>query len=344
MYIMKKLILLTAILAVVVGGLTACGPKEEGKSGKPKFSFVTNMPASFWVIAQKGVEKAGEDFDVETSYHMPTGNAAGQKRVLEDLLTRGVDGIAVSVSDPANQTDILDKIAKRTKLITVDADAPDSERLVYVGVDNYTAGRLCGQLVKKALPEGGKLMVFVGSVDQDNGRRRRQGVIDELVGRDSDLNRFDPIDEGVKGNGYEILGTLTDQGDPGRAKTNAEDTLSRHPDIACMVGLFAYNPPAILEALSQAGKLNQVKIVAFDEDNDTLQGIIDGTVAGTIVQNPYEYGYKSIEVLVALHKGDTSMIPENKFIDIPARTIVKDNVVAFWDDLKTKTGAAEAGE
>lgn len=187
-------------------------------------------------------------------------------------------------------------------------------------------------------------MIFVGSVDQDNGRRRRQGVIDELVGRDSDPSRFDPIDTGVTGNGYEILGTLTDQGDPARAKANAEDTLSRHPDIGCMVGLFAYNPPAIMEALSQANKLNMVKIVAFDEDNDTLQGIIDGTVSGTIVQNPYEYGYKSIEVLVALNKEDTSLIPENKFIDIPARTIVKDNVVAFWDDLKIKTGETEAGE
>jgi ribose transport system substrate-binding protein len=341
---MKKLILLSAALAVVLGGFTACGPAEKAEGGKPRFAFVTNMPASFWVIAKKGVEKAGVDFDVDTATHMPTGAAAGQKSVLENLLARGVDGIAVSVSDPANQTDILDKVAKKTTMITVDADAPDSDRLVYIGVDNYTAGRQCGQLVKEALPNGGKVMIFVGSVDQDNGRRRRQGVIDELVGRDSDPSRFDPIDQGVTGNGYEIIGTLTDQGDPARAKANAEDTLSRHPDIGCMVGLFAYNPPAIMEALKQAGKLNQVKIVAFDEDNDTLQGIIDGTVSGTIVQNPYEYGYKSIEVLVALNKGDTSLIPENKFIDIPARTIVKDNVVAFWDDLKLKTGETEAGE
>ena len=114
---MRKLIILSAALAVVLGGITACGPREQGKSGKPRFAFVTNMPASFWVIAKKGVEKAGNDFGVETSYHMPTGNAAGQKSVLENLLARGVDGIAVSVSDPANQTDILDKIAKKTILV-----------------------------------------------------------------------------------------------------------------------------------------------------------------------------------------------------------------------------------
>ena len=105
-----------------------------------------------------------------------------------------------------------------------------------------------------------------------------------------------------------------------------------------MVGLFGYNPPLLLEALKQAGKLNQVKVVAFDEDDATLQGIKDGTVHGTVVQNPYMYGYKSVEVLLALRKGDKSVTPASKFIDIPARQIRKDTVDAFWNDLKTKLG------
>ncbi|MDA7618406.1 MAG: sugar-binding protein [Verrucomicrobiota bacterium] len=339
---MKKLILLGILTASIAVGITACGPGGQSGDGKARFAFVTNMPASFWVIAQKGVEKAGEELDVNVSVDMPADGVSGQKRVLEDLLARGVNGIAVSVIDPANQTDILNKVASRTALITHDADAPDSDRKVYIGMDNYTAGRMCGELVRDAIPQGGKVMIFVGRIEQDNGRRRRQGVIDELLGRSHDPMRFDPPDARLSGNGYEILGTLTDQGDPIRAKANAEDTLSRHPDVHCMVGLFAYNPPAIIEALSQAGKINDVKIVAFDEADESLQGIIDGTVHGTIVQNPYMYGYKSIEILNALHQGDASVIPEDKFIDIPARFIRKDNVQAFWDDLKVKTGQGPA--
>ena len=200
--------------------------------------------------AQKGVE-AGEDLDVNVSVDMPADGVTGQKRVLEDLLARGVQGIAVSVIDPASQTDILNEVAGRTTLITHDADAPDSERMVYIGMDNYTAGRMCGELVKEALPNGGKVMIFVGRVEQDNGRRRRQGVIDELLGRDPDA-KFDPPDASLTGNGYEVLGTLTDQGDPVRAKANAEDTLSRHPDVSCMVGLLlTTHPPSLRPCLRQ---------------------------------------------------------------------------------------------
>jgi ribose transport system substrate-binding protein len=103
-----------------------------------------------------------------------------------------------------------------------------------------------------------------------------------------------------------------------------------------MVGLFEYNPPLILEALDRTGKLGQVKVMAFDENAATLQGIKDGNVIATVVQNPYQYGYKSIEVLNELHKGNKSVIPESKFIDIPARVINSSNVDAFWQEIKDR--------
>jgi len=105
-----------------------------------------------------------------------------------------------------------------------------------------------------------------------------------------------------------------------------------------MVGLFAYNPPLCLAALEQAGKVGEVRVVAFDEADETLRGIQDGSVFGTVVQDPYMYGYKSIEVLNALSNGDRSVLPASGFIDIPARQIRSATVDAFWADLKKKTG------
>ncbi len=142
----------------------------------------------------------------------------------------------------------------------------------------------------------------------------------------------------IESSEYIILDTLTDQFDRAKAKANAEDTLAKHSDIDAMVGLFAYNPPLILEALKQGDKLGKVKVIAFDEDDATLQGIKDGNVHGTVVQNPYMYGYKSIEVLAKLKAGDKSVIPESKFIDIPAQQIRKNNVDAFWAELKKNLG------
>jgi ribose transport system substrate-binding protein len=75
---------------------------------------------------------------------------------------------------------------------------------------------------------------------------------------------------------------------------------------------LAYNPPAILSALQDAGKVNDVKIVGFDEHPETLQGISDGTIVGTIVQQPYLFGFKSVEYLSALARKQDVKIPEDK--------------------------------
>ncbi len=317
------------------------GGSQGASAERPKVAYVTNGVASFWVIAESGVTQGGEDFDAETQVLMPAEGISDQKRMIEDLITKGIDGIAVSPIDPVNQTELLNEAAKYTKLITHDSDAPDSDRICYIGMDNYLAGRMCGELVKEAMPEGGKLAIFIGRLEQDNAKRRRQGVIDAILDRTEDPSRFDPPDAEIKEGNWHIVGTYTDQFDRAQGKANAEDALSRHPDLGGMVGLFAYNPPLMLEALKQADKLGQVKVLAFDEADETLQGIIDGNVHGTVVQNPYEYGRQSVRVLAGLSRGESLSdlgIPESGFLNIEATQVRSDNVAEFWANLKKNLG------
>jgi ribose transport system substrate-binding protein len=320
----------------------ADAPKAAAEAPRAKkVAFVTNGVASFWTIAGAGVRAAAKDLNVDAQVLMPAEGISDQKRMIEDLLTRGIDGIAVSPIDPVNQTELLNTAAKRTKLITHDSDAPQSERELYIGMDNYKAGRLCGELVREALPNGGSVMLFIGRLEQDNAKRRRQGTIDAILGRSEDSSRFDPPGQIIEENGYKILGTLTDQFDRAKAKANAEDSLAKYPDVGCLVGLFAYNPPLILEALAQSNKLGAVKVVAFDEDDATLDGIAKGNVTGTVVQNPYMYGYKSVEMLTTLLGVKEGTVPPGKFMDIPARQIRKDTVQEFRTDLNAKLGKPE---
>lgn len=322
----------TLVIAISISGCNGGG----SDSNQPKVAFVTNGIASFWVVAEAGVKDAGEKFDVNAIVKMPAEGAVDQKRILEDLLTQGVDGIAVSPIDPEGQQDLLNEVGEATKYITHDSDAPDSNRLCYIGMDNYDAGRMAGQLIKEAIPDGGEVMIFVGRLEQLNAKLRRQGVIDELMDREPDSSRYDEPGKPVEGEKYTVLDTRTDGFDFAKAKAQAQDAILKYPDLKCMVGLFAYNPPLMLEAVKEADKTDDIAIIAFDEEDGTLQGIADGLIHGTVVQNPYEYGYKSVEVLTALAKGDTSVIPESKFIDIPARQIRKDNVIEFWTDLNKK--------
>lgn len=222
----------------------------------PNYAFITNGVAGFWTIAKAGADKAGADLKVNVTTIMPNG-ITDQTRKIEDLITRGTDGIAISAINPENQGEVLDKAAAATNLITHDSDAPNAKRLVYIGMDNYEAGYICGKLTRDALPKGGKIMVFIGRLDQDNAKRRRQGCIDAILGRDMDSSRADaPGAELTSEDGkFLILGTMTDNFDRAKAKANAEDALTRNPDIAAMVGLFEYNPPLIMEALERAGRL-----------------------------------------------------------------------------------------
>ncbi len=322
---------------LLVAGCTGQEPSEGTGESRPTASvaFVTNGADPFWVLAQRGVEDAAAKLGINATVHMPTEGVADQKRILEDLLVKQISGIAVSPIDPVNQTEFLNQCAERTHLITHDSDAPDSKRRCFIGVDNYDAGRLCGELVKEALPEGGEVYIFVGRLEQDNARRRRQGVIDELLDRSHDPNRFDPAGAPISGGQYTILGTLTDQFDRAKAKANVEDVLSRHPDVDGFIGLFAYNPPLALEVLNQSGKLGKIKVIGFDEADETLAGIQAGTVHGTIVQNPYQYGYQSVEVLQGLID---EKAPPASVISVPARAIRKAEVDEFWADKREKLG------
>ncbi len=310
----------------------------ETKPGKKlKIAYVTNGIDPFWNNAAAGVRAGEKEFNIQCEVLMPPKGIVDQKRMIETLLVQGIDGIAVSPIDAKNQTDLINEACKRTKVITHDSDAPDSQRLCFIGMDNYKAGRSAGKLVKEALPEGGKVMIFVGRLEQLNAQQRRQGVIDELLDRPAQglgkLN-VDPNNAPLTGGKYTILDTRTDNFDYARAKANAEDAMTKTPDLACMVGLFAYNIPNCLQAVKEANKLGKIKLVSFDEQDVTLQGITDGHIHGTVSQQPYLYGYHSVRVLAGLARGDQAVLPKDGFLEVPIVEVRKANVEKFWQELK----------
>ena len=341
----KKLTYIAGAMALVLaagcgGGSeeatnTSGGGEAEAKpKTKHKIAYVTNGIDPFWDLCAAGVRQAESELGgVECEVHFPPKGLADQKSILETLLAKGIKGIAVSPIDADGQTKFLNDVAARTKLITHDADAPKSDRLVYIGTDNYKAGRALGQLVKEAIPDGGEVAIFVGRQEQLNARQRRQGVIDELLDRPSQALgqiKFDEVAKVFKGEKYTIVDTRTDNFVMDAAKSNAEDAITKYENLACMVGLFAYNPPRCLQAIKEAGKLGQIKVCGFDEDDALLQAIKDGHAYGTISQQPWKYGYESVRMLKGILDGDDSAIPANKFIDVGYKSVTAKNIDEFW--------------
>ena len=164
----------------------------------------------------------------------------------------------------------------------------------------------------KALPNGGKCIGFVGLLEADNARERIEG-----------------IKEAIAGSKVELIDVRGDDIDQTRAKRNVEDALAKTPDIDCMVGIYSYNTPRIYEALKEAGKLGSIKIIGFDGDPITLGGVKEGTIVGTVVQQPYEWGYQGMKLMAKYLEGDKSGIPANGLIIIPTKVIDQSNVDAF---------------
>ena len=302
-----------ALICASVLVLTGCGRQSPSSH---RLAFITNNAADFWTIARKGTEKADSELaDVTVEFRLGDGTAAAQKRIVDDLLAKGVDGLAISPVDPANQTAMLDDATRQALVFTHDSDAPNSKRECYVGTDNVAAGRQAGDLIKEALPQGGRIALFVGKLDARNAQERLQG-----------------IKEAIAGSKIELIDVRTDDTDQVRAKANVSEMLVSHPDVAALVGLWSYNGPAILNAVRDAGRIGQVKIIAFDEDDETLTGVKSGAIVGTVVQQPYEFGYQSITLLAKALKGDRSGIPPSHQLFIPTMVIRQNNV----DDFRTK--------
>ena len=174
---MKNVCILALLSAIFLTGCNSGGGGGTGGGTAPEdklIAFVTNNPSDYWLTARAGTEKAAKElkgFKVQFVM-LDKGEAAVQKAKMDDLIVNGAKGIAVSPVAPKDQTLDLNADAAKTLLITQDSDAPDSNRACYIGTDNEKAGEMLGGAVLKALPNGGKIMVFVGDAGAQNAKDR----------------------------------------------------------------------------------------------------------------------------------------------------------------------------
>jgi len=309
-----------AVAAGLLLGAAALSPAFA--DDKPALAFVANGASDFWKAAEAGMKKAQAelpDYTLEFKYPDQS-SVANQQSLMDNLATAGVKAIMVSAVDP-KATDVLDKIAGETALFTTDSDAPNSKRIAYIGSSNVLAGGQAAEIAKKALPNGAKCMGFVGLLDAANYKERAQGFTD-----------------GLKGTNITLVDTKGDGIDQTRAKANVSDVLAANPDINCMVGFYSYNTPRIYEALKDAGQLGKITVIGFDDDPITLGGVKEGTIAGTVVQQPFEWAYQGFKLMAAVLKGDKSGIPANGQLIIPTKILYAADIDAYAANLKAMAG------
>jgi ribose transport system substrate-binding protein len=313
---LKSLILAAMTLALFV-------PTWTARADDPvKMAFVTNNASEFWKIAAAGVHAYEKEAGVKVDIYMPTnGKVEEQNQILENLVSQGYKAIAVSAIAPKDQISAINRAAKKAKVICFDSDAPKSKRLCYIGTDNFQAGQTLGKEIVKLLPTGGKMAVFVGTLSADNAAQRLAG-----------------IEDAIKGHNIEIVAKKEDETDRNKARTNVENVINAYSDINLLCGLWSYNGPGIAKAIKASGKKGKIIGAVFDEEEDTLAAIADGTITVTVVQKPYQFGYLSSKMMHQLATKGEAVIPTNKNIDTGVQVINKDNVADFKAELAKLKG------
>lgn len=315
------LVLVVAVVPFVIG----CNSRGTAADKKPRFAFVVNVPTDrFWDIAYAGCLQAAAEEDVLVEFHAPNESTAQQqKQIVEALMSRRIDGMAISPLNPESLGLVLKQATEMFPVICQDSDAANSGRACYIGTDNVALGRKLGELMKQALPGGGKVALFVGQLDVANAQERQQGVLEALAGSN-----------------LEVIGTFTDGAQPAEAKRVVTDVLAKNPDLKGIVGLWGYNAPQAVNALQDVPG-RDVKVVGSDESVETMRAIKSGHEFGSVAQQPFEFGYRSIKTLAALHRRQPASIPDSKIIHVDTYVITRENLNEIEKQIEAKLALRE---
>ena len=294
--------------------------------------FVTGGNDEFWQLTVKGAEAAAAECNAELKVEMPIKGEGFdlQQQILLGINSADFDGVALSPLDADGQTRMINLLADKVHVVTFDSDAPHSQRHYYIGTSNYRAGQICQDLVREAIPEGGKVAVLLSNLTKNNMEERKAGY--EEMEAEKNTSEESPK--------WKTVAYLTDEGDMEKTKDNVLQLLEEHTDLACIVGMNGYHGPTFLKVLKEANKLGGIRIVAFDEAGETLEGIAAGDVYATVAQDPFKYGYEAVRMLNSLHNGHDRELPivGGGAINVNCQPIRQQDLVEFQQRLKDRLG------
>jgi ribose transport system substrate-binding protein len=283
------------ISLMAAGCAPAKGPAPPVKHAK--IVVIGKSMNPYWSNVEKGVQAAGRDLGIETALYVPAKeDVAEQIRIMETNIAQQVTGIAIAPSNPEALEHVMRKAADAGIIVTT-LDTPPvagSVSRAYIGTDNYAAGRTAGETMARLLPNGGKVGVVRGSDTALNALQRTQGFMDAIAGTS-----------------IQVLPPLNDHEDASMALQLATSVISANPDLEGAFGIYAYNGPAWATAIREARAAGKVKVVCFDANPDSINGIKTGMIDAAIAQHEYDMGYKSVQIINLMsQKGPVAALRE----------------------------------
>jgi ribose transport system substrate-binding protein len=298
-------------LGLAVLGLAGCGERQSAAPAEPATPAgraastarlrLAVIPKGanqvFWKSVHAGAVKAAAELGVEVLWKGPLkeDDRESQIRVVEDFITRGVDGLVLApLDDVALRPAVNEAVRARLPVVIMDSPLSGTNYVSFVATDNEEGGRRAARHLAALLNGTGRVIVFRFLEGSASTEQRVAGFLDEL--------RKTP--------GLEVVSASQRSGATAEvAYQNAENLLALFKTGGTLKvdGIFCPNEFttfAMLRALQDGGLAGKVKFVGFDSSEMLVAALRKGELHGLVLQDPIRMGYLAVKTLVAHLRGE----------------------------------------
>lgn len=296
---------------------TASGPAAASKGRQKVFVMVPKVVGAYYEPCYQGFRDAAAKYGVKTEYRASKAMEVPQQvEIMESVIARGVDGIALSALDDQGLKAAIGEATKSgIKVITFDAPAPSSAALTYIGTMNEAAGYAAAEQLAKIMNGQGEVAVLQAGLGAPNLNERFKGFERCLREKAPDIH---------------IVAHEDEQGKMDMTVNKTEALLQAHPNLKAIFGVSAEVCPGAAAALKQQGKAGRFILAGFDDLPDTIADIKSGVVSFCVAQRTYKMGWLSLEKLLAA----TAKQPLQKEYDTGVLIITRDNAASYMEEMK----------
>src|SRR3954453_19807584 len=276
--------LFVPVAAVVVLVFTA-SCSGSGSARKPVVGVIPKGANHiFWQSVHAGANKAASEYGLQVDWNAPTLeiDASRPIAIVDAMINRRVAGIAVAPVDKKGLVGVVERAADVGIPVAIfDSDIETNKRLTYVATDNREGGRMAAHELGRLLMGKGKVAIIGFMAGSASTMERDEGFTTELQAK------FPQI---------QIVQTVFGMADRAKALAATENILNAHPDLG---GLFADNESSSAGAMMaiKARNTTQVRVVAFDSNEQLISDLRDRRLDALVLQDPFRMGYQSAKAI-----------------------------------------------
>lgn len=307
-------ILLPAVLAVLLLAGCAVQPAAATTARYRVTVVAKSRESEFWKAVLSGAEAAATEYNMQLTVLAPDNeeNYDAQNQLIEKAVEDGAQAIVFSAIDYEANAEAIDAAAAAgVTIVGIDSAVHSDQVAAYIGSDNYGAG----QLAARSALEGTEGKLCVGLINYEvngaNGRDREQGARDTFA----DSGRA------------EVVTSMQTHPNAASAHSDALRMLQQHPEINVLVAFNEATAVGAMQAVQEMERVDDLWLVAFDSNVQTIDALQSGAVDALIVQNTYSMGYFGVESAYRLLAGQGSSVEKSNITAV--RVVTRDNMFAI---------------